>query len=61
MAVKNCPFCGYHSEVMPQNPTDPYTDWAVICTGCKTTTRLYMDAEEAVEHWNKRIPQTGGT
>lgn len=68
--LKRCPFCGgeahlvHLEEWLPSKPDAIYgeidTMQEVYCTECYCRTSPYP-APTAVEHWNRRIKDDGGT
>jgi len=52
--IKPCPFCGGRAILAPNKPGIEDDDYyRVICTDCKTSTRLDYDSE-VIRYWNKR-------
>ena len=51
-SLKPCPFCGDKARLEPFNTVH----WRVRCRNfhCGGTNYVQMEAEEAVEKWNKR-------
>ena len=51
--LKPCPFCGGEA-VMHEMATD---DWCVWCLECLCGMYGFNTEQEAIETWNKRVPQ----
>ncbi len=50
--LKRCPFCGGTAEIFMKDW--PYAKTAVRCTKCKTETKGFGSAADAVEAWQRR-------
>ena len=63
--LKPCPFCGEKTHIWVRRTYSPDTgeeeDACITCTGCLATFRYEeaVNAEEVVEHWNKRAFRIG--
>lgn len=51
--LKSCPFCGGEARTIPYS----FEDFAVRCKECGCGTGIYDTEEEAIEAWNRRVPQ----
>lgn len=49
--LKPCPFCG-----SPSIRLYLAIEWWCFCEGCKATTAMCSNRQDAVDHWNMRNP-----
>ena len=56
--LKPCPFCGGEAEVWVSDVTDRAI---VYCTVCDAQISIRPTEQEAIEAWNKRVPQRTAT
>ena len=52
--LKRCPFCGGEAETYPYY----FNEWYIGCRECSCDLGVFDTKEEAIEAWNKRVPQT---
>jgi Lar family restriction alleviation protein len=51
--IKPCPFCGYNASEYSKK-SKGITWYRIACKGCRATTDLYNNKENAYEAWNMR-------
>lgn len=64
--LKPCPFCGNEPTIVVRKGKDGWRDrYSILCDyehgGCGAESGWYHYESEAVEAWNKRVPQRTAT
>lgn len=55
--LRKCPFCGGEAEIS----TYYFIEWYIGCGECSCDLGVFDTKEEAIEAWNKRVPQRTAT
>ena len=56
--LKSCPFCGGEASVYQAGYMYSAPQYYIFCDECGCETPVFNTEQDAIEAWNRRVPQT---